>query len=71
MIGKIFSAKGFFDNLTISGLSDHESSFFGSSDGISLEIIDMLFPNISLVGNYNLTGDIGDLFDIYGSGPFW
>lgn len=35
------------------------------------DLFNLTFRNISVVGEYNITGDIGELFDIWGAGHFW
>ncbi|KYB29377.1 hypothetical protein TcasGA2_TC032224 [Tribolium castaneum] len=35
------------------------------------DVFNLTFRNLRVEGKYNLTGDIGDLFDIYGVGDFW
>lgn len=35
---------------------------------VSLQIT---FPYVEVNGKYDITGIIGDLFQIYGDGPFW
>lgn len=59
------------DNLTIANLTDFVTISPNPDNDAMLEVFDFRFNNISFDGQYNMTGDIGDLFDIYGDGPFW
>lgn len=67
------SAKGCFDNLTISnldlGTSDFNIPSFENNTKSSL--FEIVRYNISMNGHYNLRGNIGDLFDVFGNGLFW
>ncbi|XP_044258471.1 uncharacterized protein LOC123007306 [Tribolium madens] len=35
------------------------------------DVFNLTFRNLRIEGKYNITGDIGDFFDIYGVGDFW
>ncbi|XP_050510906.1 uncharacterized protein LOC114324955 isoform X3 [Diabrotica virgifera virgifera] len=34
------------------------------------QILNVTFPNITVIGEYNMSGNIGELFDIFGDGDF-
>ncbi|XP_072376253.1 uncharacterized protein [Diabrotica undecimpunctata] len=36
----------------------------------NLQILNVTFPNITVMGEYNMSGNIGELFDIFGNGDF-
>ncbi|KAG5885185.1 hypothetical protein JTB14_036493 [Gonioctena quinquepunctata] len=54
------------DNLTLSNLTNLQPSI--NKDN---QILNLTFPNITIEGVYDLKGNIGDLFDIFGNGTFW
>ncbi|CAH0559418.1 unnamed protein product, partial [Brassicogethes aeneus] len=67
------SAKGTLDNLNISNILNTTTSLdydYAEEDNEGANFTFSL-TNVSIVGEYNLTGDIGDLFDIFGAGSFW
>lgn len=69
----LLSMKGEVNNLTMANLDDYEMKFFSEIDigKNEIQLFNLTFKNISMVGEYNMTGNIGDLFDIWGAGHFW
>lgn len=65
-----FSLKIFVDNVTISGLSTFvvdraRLSLLGPTIAVNLTI-----PTVIVDGYYNISGILGDTFELHGSGPF-
>lgn len=69
----MFRAKGELNNGTISNLDEFDMKLFSEIDvgENKFDLFNLTFRNISVVGEYNITGDIGELFDIWGAGHFW
>ncbi|KAJ8960651.1 hypothetical protein NQ318_013943 [Aromia moschata] len=67
------SMEGQLNNVYVSNLDDFRLKYFQHLDIINnqMELFNLTFHNISIVGEYDLTGNIGDLFDIFGEGTFW
>ncbi|XP_074033647.1 uncharacterized protein [Leptinotarsa decemlineata] len=55
-----------FDNLTVSHLTNIKPSIFNEKK----QILNLTFPHIFAEGEYDMMGNIGDLFDIFGKGHF-
>ncbi|XP_018565668.1 uncharacterized protein LOC108906760 [Anoplophora glabripennis] len=66
------SMKGEINNVTVANLDDRELRLFPNINFTTNEIglLNLTFSNVSVVGEYNITGNIGDLFDIWGAGHF-
>ncbi|KAJ8921532.1 hypothetical protein NQ315_003152 [Exocentrus adspersus] len=65
--------KGLLHNVTAKNMQDFHIDFFKDIDIIRnrIEIFNLTFRNVSTFGEYNMTGNIGELFDIWGAGSFW
>lgn len=35
------------------------------------DVFNLTFHNVRVEGVYNVTGDLADIFDVYGDGNFW
>lgn len=69
-----FSLKGSFDNLTVSHLNlnkESENWFVDLHNNSRFSFYNLTVYNISLEGMYDIKGNVGDLFDVYGKGYFW
>ncbi|KAJ8985319.1 hypothetical protein NQ317_008349 [Molorchus minor] len=66
------SIEGQLDDIYISNLNYYTLKYFQKINLLNntMELFNLTFHNISLVGAYNLTGNIGGLFDIFGTGHF-
>jgi len=73
------SLNGTFDNLCIEGFDkgvfcmlDRFNILFTCGPFVHppFDLFNITFPHLNLTGNYNLTGNLGDLFDVFGIGPF-
>lgn len=64
---------GSLSNLTISQLDQYDLEIMKWYDVLHerFQIFRLTFYNMSFVGNYDVYGNIGELFDIYGVGSFW
>lgn len=65
---------GTFDNTFMSHLNQNkiEKSFPNNFDNnTEFSLFRLTVYNISVEGQYDLLGNIGDLFDVFGNGNFW
>lgn len=69
-----FRMKGTFDDLTISHLNWNKQDVnipkkFDNNTKYS--VYNLTLYNISMEGHYDVRGNLGELFDVFGKGVFW
>lgn len=69
------SLLGTFDDVRLFHFHEFDICFlenlFLNRTYYQFDVFNLTFRNLSVNGKYDLNGDIGDLFDIYGDGDFW
>ncbi|KAJ3628327.1 hypothetical protein MTP99_015640 [Tenebrio molitor] len=69
--------QGALDNVLIYNLHDFIVCFLenlelnATSHTYKFDVFNLTFKNVRVEGEYNITGDLGDIFDLFGDGNFW
>lgn len=65
-----FSLEGYLEHIKITHLSKFRLDYvhFSLSNVLSLNLT---FPQIDVTGYYDVNGKIGEMFHLFGKGPFW
>ncbi|VEN52592.1 unnamed protein product [Callosobruchus maculatus] len=62
---------GVFDDVTVSNMFDYTLEKLEFIDKKNFLIFNITFHNISVNGLYDMKGNIGELFNIFGKGKYW
>jgi len=63
---------GTLDNVLLSNLFEYNMCLLDIDLATTkFTVFNLTFNHIKVKGNYDITGNIGDLFDIFGTGDFW
>nr|CAI5826907.1 unnamed protein product [Callosobruchus analis] len=62
---------GVVDDVTVSNMFEYTLEKMKFTDEKHFLIFNITFHNISVNGLYDMKGNIGELFDIFGKGKFW
>lgn len=72
ILNVIYRLSGKIENIVVRQLSKFriDRLNIGLNNGYQVGL-DITFPYVEVNGKYDIDGVVGDMFQIYGNGPFW